>query len=196
MEALLIVDLQYDFLPGGRLAVPGGDEVIEEINRRQHDFPLVCATQDWHPPGHISFVSSHPGAELFSTISHRGGEQTLWPEHCVAGSRGAQLTEALDSVAIEAIFRKGMDLDIDSYSAFFDNGHRKDTGLSAYLHGRGVDHLVVCGLAADYCVYYTLLDALNEGFNVSVIEEAVRAIDEESWLALRNQLVLRGMRVL
>lgn len=177
MNALIIVDIQHDFLPGGALAVPEGAEVIKPINRLQAGYDLVVATQDWHPAGHKSFASSHPGKSPFDRIDLHGLPQTLWPDHCIQGTAGAALSDGLDTQRIEAIFRKGMDLEIDSYSGFFDNGKRKNTGLVGYLRDRNVTSVAVCGLAADFCVYFTAMDALDAGFQATILDEATRAID-------------------
>lgn len=193
MEALLIIDLQNDFVAGGALPVPEGEFIVPIVNALQKRFDLVCATQDWHPEGHSSFASSHAGAEQFSVLRLGGIDQVLWPEHCIAGSVGADLLSNLDQGKIEVLFRKGTSPDIDSYSAFFDNGHLKSTGLAGYLKEKGVDHLWVCGLAADFCVYYSILDALAAGFKITVVEDAVKAIDAVRWLKLKNELKAEGV---
>jgi len=192
MHALIIVDLQYDFLPNGALAVPFGDEIIENVNRIQNDYDLVVATQDWHPAGHKSFASAHPGHQPFEIVDLDGLEQVLWPDHCVQGNRGAELTDLLDTRRIEAIFRKGTDPHIDSYSGFFDNGKRKNTGLAGYLRDRDITAVSVCGLAADYCVYFTALDALAQGFDTYIAEEAVRPIDASAYRDKRTTFLQRG----
>ncbi len=177
MHALIIVDIQHDFTPGGRLAVPMGNEIIPLVNTLQDAFSLVVATQDWHPQNHKSFASSHPGKKPFERIMLHGLSQVLWPDHCIQGSAGAQLHGDLNANKIEAIFRKGMDPEIDSYSGFYDNGYKKSTGLAGYLRERKVQKVYVCGLAADYCVFYTAKDALKENFETYIIEDATRAID-------------------
>ncbi|WP_353130284.1 bifunctional nicotinamidase/pyrazinamidase [Parapedobacter pyrenivorans] len=192
MHALIIVDVQYDFLPGGALAVPHGDEVITVINRIQEDYDLVVATQDWHPVGHKSFASVHPGMRPFDVIELVGQEQVLWPDHCVQGAAGARLSDQLDIRRVEAVFRKGTELNIDSYSAFFDNGKRKRTGLDGYLRDREVSVVSVCGLAADYCVYFTAMDALQLGFDTHIIEDAVRAIDGTAYAVKRAAFLQQG----
>ena len=196
MRALLLIDIQNDFLPGGRLAVPAGDEIIPLVNELQPQFDLVVATQDWHPAGHQSFASSHAGRSQFEQIDLHGLPQVLWPDHCTQASDGAALAPALQTERIEAIFRKGMNPEIDSYSAFFDNGHRKSTGLADYLRGRGVTEVVVAGLAADYCVYYSALDALAAGFATTVLTDAVRAISAEGWATAQADLAAKGARLL
>jgi len=195
MTALLLIDIQNDFLPGGRLAVADGDAIIPVVNALQPQFDLVVATQDWHPAGHQSFASSHAGRAQFEEIDLHGLPQVLWPDHCTQASMGAALAPALHSERIEAIFRKGTNPEIDSYSAFFDNGHRKSTGLADYLRGRGVTQVYIVGLAADYCVYYSALDALAAGFATTVITDATRAISTEGWAAARADLRAKGARL-
>jgi nicotinamidase/pyrazinamidase len=192
MKALLLIDIQNDFLPGGRLAVPEGDAIIQLVNDLQPQFELVVATQDWHPAGHQSFASSHAGRTQFEQIDLHGLPQVLWPDHCTQASDGAALASALHTERIEAIFRKGMNPEIDSYSAFFDNGHRKSTGLADYLRGRGVTEVYLAGLAADYCVYFSAKDALAEGFAATIIEDATRAISAEGWEKAKADLAQHG----
>ena len=196
MRALLLIDIQNDFLPGGRLAVPAGDEIIPLVNALQPQFDLVVATQDWHPAGHQSFASSHAGRAPFEQIDLHGLPQVLWPDHCLQAGEGAALAPALHTGRIEAIFRKGMNPEIDSYSAFFDNGHRKSTGLGDYLRGRGVTAVVLAGLAADYCVYYSALDALAAGFATTVLTDATRAISAGGWATAQADLIAQGARLL
>lgn len=195
MEALIIVDIQNDFLPGGSLAVPGGDEVVEIINRIQSDFPLVIATQDWHPAGHKSFASAHPQKNVMDVIEYRGITQVLWPDHCIQGTGGAAFSDVLDMHRVEAIFRKGTDPEIDSYSGFFDNGRLKHTGLTGYLKDKGIDSVWICGLAADFCVYYTAMDALDQGFRAHIIENASRAIDPAGYAEKRSHFLDKGGEV-
>ncbi len=173
-RALVVVDLQNDFVPGGALPVPEGDAVVPIANRlaREGGFDLVVATQDWHPPDHGSFAASHPGRKPFEMIDLNGLPQVLWPVHCVQGSRGAEFVPGLDVGRIDKIFQKGTDPGIDSYSGFFDNGHRKATGLGEYLTSKGVRDVYVLGLATDYCVKFTALDARNLGFNTFLVEDA------------------------
>ncbi|QNH61040.1 bifunctional nicotinamidase/pyrazinamidase [Hymenobacter sediminicola] len=192
MKALLLIDIQNDFVPGGALAVAGGDAIIPLVNRLQPHFGLVVATQDWHPAGHGSFASSHPGRQPFEQTELHGLPQTLWPDHCVQGTAGADFHPALDQHRIEAIFRKGTNPEIDSYSGFFDNGHRKSTGLADYLRGRGVTQVYLAGLAADYCVYFSAKDALQEGFEVFFVEDATRAISADGYQQARTDLLQRG----
>lgn len=194
MKALLLIDIQNDFVPGGSLAVPGGDAVVALANQLQPRFGLVAATQDWHPAGHGSFASTHPGRQPFEQGELHGLPQTLWPDHCVQGSAGAEFVAGLDQHRIEAIFRKGTNPTIDSYSGFFDNGHRKSTGLADYLRGRGITDVYLAGLAADFCVYFSALDALQEGFAVCFVEDATRAISAEGYQQARADLAQRGAR--
>ena len=177
MEALIVVDVQNDFLPGGALAVPEGDQVIPVINRLMPGYELVVATQDWHPAEHESFAARHVGHEPGDVINLHGLQQILWPDHCVQHSPGASFAAALDVGPIKYVVRKGSDPEIDSYSGFFDNGRRKATGLEQYLRDRGVDSVVVCGLATDYCVKFTALDALQLGLKVTLVRDAARGVD-------------------
>lgn len=177
MNALLLVDLQNDFLPGGALAVAKGDEVISVANRVQSHFDLVVATQDWHPADHGSFASNHPGSEPGQVIDLNGLRQILWPAHCVQGTRGAEIAEGLDSDRVSRVFQKGTDAGIDSYSGFFDNGHRKATGLGDYLKECGVARVYILGLATDYCVKFTALDARSLGFETHLIQDGCRGVE-------------------
>jgi nicotinamidase/pyrazinamidase len=176
-KALVLVDLQNDFCPGGALAVPGGDEVIDVANRMQQHFDLVVATQDWHPAGHKSFAANHPGKEPGQAIELAGMQQVLWPVHCVQGTPGAELVASLDRARIARVFQKGTDPEIDSYSGFHDNGHRKATGLTEFLRERGVMDVYILGLATDYCVKFTALDARRDGFSAYVIEDGCRGVE-------------------
>ena len=176
MRALIVVDVQNDFCPGGVLAVAGGDEIVAQINNRMADFDAVILTQDWHPAGHSSFASSHK-ADVFSNIEMPYGPQVLWPDHCVQGSLGAAFHKDLATDRAELILRKGYRLGIDSYSAFFENDRSTATGLEGYLNTRGVQDVTFVGLATDYCVAYSALDAARLGFAVSVDTALCRAID-------------------
>ncbi len=196
MKALLLIDIQNDFLPGGSLAVPDGDQIIHLVNNVQHSFDLVVATQDWHPQGHKSFASSHEGKAVFEQIELHGLPQVLWPDHCVQGTTGAELSTAVDWRRTEAIFRKGTDPGIDSYSGFYDNGHLKSTGLAAYLKGRGVTTVFLAGLAGDYCVYFTAKDALAEGFDTYMIEDATRPIDKKGFQKVVMDILDKGGSVI
>jgi nicotinamidase/pyrazinamidase len=177
MNALIIVDIQNDFLPGGALAVPSGDEIIPVVNELMDAFDLVVATQDWHPADHGSFATSHPGRKIGEVIDLNGLPQMLWPVHCVRGSEGAALAAGPRRDRIEAMFRKGTDRAVDSYSGFFDNGGRRATGLGGYLKERGVTDVYVVGLATDYCVKSTAIDAARLGFRTHVILDANRAVE-------------------
>jgi nicotinamidase/pyrazinamidase len=177
MNALLIVDVQNDFCPGGALAVPEGDRVVEVINRIQPRFDLVVATQDWHPADHASFAANHPGRRPGEQIDLAGLPQILWPVHCVQNTPGAELHPRLDRARIARVFRKGADPSVDSYSGFFDNGHRCATGLGDYLKGQGVTDVYICGLATDYCVKFTALDAVGLGFKTHVVADACRGVE-------------------
>lgn len=192
MKALIIVDIQNDFLPGGALAVKEGDAVIPVINKLQTHFDLVVATQDWHPPDHKSFASSHLGKKIFDEIILDGLLQVLWPDHCVQETKGAEFSSLLNTKKIEAIFRKGMDKNIDSYSGFFDNGKKKATGMDAYLKGRGITEIYVTGLAADYCVNFTASDGLYLGFESTIITDATRPIDEENLKKAMEEFISKG----
>jgi nicotinamidase/pyrazinamidase len=177
VKALILVDIQNDFLPGGALAVPRGDEVVPVANRVQPAFDLVVATQDWHPAGHGSFASTRPGRKPGDLDELAGLPQVLWPDHCVQGSRGAEFAPGLEMNRVETIFRKGTDPGIDSYSGFFDNGHRKSTGLGDYLRGRGATDVYVLGLATDYCVKFTALDARKLGFRTFLVQDGSRGVE-------------------
>lgn len=177
MRALVLVDIQNDFVPGGTLAVPDGDAVVAVANAIAPRFSLVVATQDWHPAGHGSFASAHPGHAPGDVVDLGGVEQVLWPDHCVQNTPGASFHSGLDVSVIDHVVRKGTDPAIDSYSTFFDNGHRKDTGLATFLEERGAEELVLMGLATDYCVKFSVLDAIGLGFGVTVIADGCRAVD-------------------
>ena len=183
MDALLIVDLQNDFCPGGALAVPEGDTIVPIVNELADHFDHVLLTQDWHPPGHQSFASSHPEHDPMDVIEVDYGEQVLWPDHCVQGTEGAAFLPELDTRQGEMIIRKGFRPDIDSYSAFYENDGTTPTGLTGYLERRGIDTLYLCGLATDFCVKWSAVDGREEGFDVYVIEDATRGIDQDGSLA-------------
>ncbi|MGI4860937.1 MAG: bifunctional nicotinamidase/pyrazinamidase [Janthinobacterium lividum] len=175
--ALIVVDVQNGFTPGGNLAVANGDQVVPVINRLAPAFENIVITQDWHPAGHISFVSSHPGRQPFEIIDVAYGPQVLWPEHCIQGSSDAALRADLDLPTAQMVIRKGYRRDIDSYSAFEEADHRTGTGLAGYLRERGIDTVYIVGLATDYCVAWTAMDARKFGFAAAVIEDATRGID-------------------
>ena len=181
--ALIVVDVQYSFMPGGSLAVPHGDEVVPIINVLAKRFDNVVLTQDWHPPRHASFASQHPGSRPFDTVALAYGEQILWPDHCVERTPGAQFHPRLDIAHCELVVRKGYHRDIDSYSAFFENDRKTPTGLTGYLRERGLTRLFIVGLATDFCVAYSALDARRLGFEVTVIEAGCRGIDVHGSLA-------------
>lgn len=189
-DLLLVVDVQNDFCAGGALAVPGGDEVVAKINRLATAFAHVLLTQDWHPPGHSSFASQHPGHRPFDTIQLPYGAQTLWPDHCLQGSHGAELHPELAIPRAELILRKGYRPEVDSYSAFYENDRRTPTGLAGYLRERGLRRLFLVGLATDYCVHYSALDGRREGFEVVLLLDACRGLDTNGSLAK----ALRAMR--
>lgn len=176
-EALVVIDLQNDFCPGGALAVAGGDEIVPLVNDLIRSSDHVVMTQDWHPAGHSSFASSHPGHQPYQSVTMPYGEQTLWPDHCIQGSRGADFHTGLAWTKAELVIRKGFRPAIDSYSAFFENDHTTPTGLAGYLRERGIDAITLAGLATDFCVAYSALDAVKLGFSVTVRLDACRGID-------------------
>jgi len=177
MKALIVVDVQNDFVPGGALAVPEGDKVVPVCNQLMSSFELVVATQDWHPKNHASFAANHPGRSVGEVIDLHGLPQVLWPVHCVQNTRGAMFGPGLKTDLFTRVFQKGTDPEIDSYSGFFDNGHRKATGLGEYLASQKVTDVYVCGLATDYCVKFTALDAYELGMKVYLIEDACRGVN-------------------
>ncbi len=176
-DLLLIVDVQSDFCPGGALAVAEGDAVVPIINRFTERFDHVALTQDWHPNGHSSFAASHPGSRPFETINMPYGQQTLWPDHCVQGTPGAAFHPQLETTRAQMVIRKGFRPEIDSYSAFYENDRRTPTGLAGYLRERGLRRIFLVGLATDYCVYYSAVDARRLGFDAVLVEAGCRAID-------------------
>lgn len=182
-HALIVIDVQNDFCPGGALAVPGGDEIVPGINALMDDFAAVILTQDWHPPDHSSFASRHAGLAPFAVTEMAYGAQVLWPDHCIQGSAGAAFHAGLDTDRADLIIRKGYNAGIDSYSAFFENDHTTPTGLDGYLRTRGIDTLTLAGLATDFCVNFSAVDAANLGFTVTVREPLCRAIDLDGSLA-------------
>jgi len=190
MKALIVIDVQNDFCPGGALAVAGGDQIVPGINALMTDFDAVILTQDWHPAGHSSFASSHPGQDPMTLIDMPYGPQVLWPDHCIQGSTGADFHADLDQNAADLIIRKGYNPAIDSYSAFFENDHKTPTGLEGYLRTRGIDTLTMVGLALDFCVNYSAVDAAKLGFDVTVDANLCRAIDFDGSLAS----ALEGMK--
>lgn len=200
-RALIVVDVQNDFMPNrGSLPAQDGREVVAPINDLMDEFrqngDVIVATQDWHPPNHASFASNHEGHEPFDVIDLDGTEQVLWPDHCVQGSEGAEFVEGLNTEDIQAIFRKGIDPEIDSYSGFYDNNHERSTGLASYLDGLGVEKVHVAGVATDYCVKFTVLDSLDEGFETVVIREACRPVDPEDGEAALREMTEAGADVI
>lgn len=181
-DVLVVIDVQNDFCPGGALAVPQGDEIVPAVNRLAGEFAHVVLTQDWHPRGHASFASSHPGKQPFDTIDVSYGQQILWPDHCVQGTRGAAFHPDLAVPHAELVLRKGFRAAIDSYSAFFENDRRTPTGLVAYLKERRFERVTLCGLATDFCVFYSALDGRHAGFEVTVATDACRGINVDGSL--------------
>jgi nicotinamidase/pyrazinamidase len=182
-DVLLIIDVQNDFCPGGALAVADGDAVVPVVNRLAEKFNHVVLTQDWHPSGHSSFATSHPGAAPFASIAMPYGPQTLWPDHCVQGSAGAAFHPRLETTRAELVIRKGFRPEIDSYSAFYENDRKTPTGLAGYLRERGLRRVFLAGLATDYCVHYSAVDARRLGFDTVLVEAGCRAIDLAGSLA-------------
>ena len=197
MECLILVDLQNDFMPGGALPVPRGDEVVDVANRLCRRFGYVVASQDWHPADHWSFASQHAGRTPGEVIDLHGLDQVLWPDHCVQGSAGAAFHKSLDLNRVSAVFQKGTDRELDSYSTFFDNAHRRSTGLGEHLSSRGVQSVYLLGLATDYCVKFSALDAASLGLRTFVVRDGCRGIDlstgdvERSW----NEMEAAGVEI-
>jgi len=191
MKTLLIIDVQNDFCPGGALAVPGGDTIIPVINSLIPGFNAVIQTQDWHPEGHHSFASSHEGKDPYDTVEMDYGDQVLWPDHCVQGTRGAEFHPDLNTTKTEVIIRKGFRKEIDSYSTFYENDQKTPTGLTGYLRERGISEIYVADLATDFCVKWSVIDGLKKEFIVHVIEDAVKGIDmdgsvEQAWKEMKD----------
>lgn len=183
MKALIIVDIQNDFCPGGKLAVAEGDQIVPLVNQLMDKFEIVVATQDWHPAGHSSFASSHPGKNPYETIALDYGMQVLWPDHCIQGTEGGDFHKALNTKPIQLIVRKGFRQAIDSYSAFYENDQKTNTGLKGFLKDKQVKELYLCGLATDFCVKWSALDGIKEGFKVKVIADACRGINLDNSIA-------------
>lgn len=196
MKTLIIIDVQNDFMPGGSLAIKNGDAIVPVINSIQEKFDLVVATQDWHPLSHASFASNYTGKKEYDIIKLNGLDQVLWPNHCVQDTIGAEFHSDLKTDQIAAVFRKGMNVEIDSYSGFYDNGHLKSTGLAGYLRELKANDLYFCGLAADICVYFSLLDALKEGFKATLIEDASCPLSEVDFLRLKDDLISKGAKII
>jgi len=192
MKALLLIDIQNDFLPGGALPVPEGDAIIPVVNRLVNYFEIVVATQDWHPVNHKSFASNHPGKQPFEIINLNGLQQTLWPDHCVQGTLGAGFPNQLHMNPVQTIFRKGTHPDIDSYSAFYDNDHRLSTGLTGYLHEKKAEGVYLVGLAGDICVFATAMDSLEEGFKTYIIEDGTRPLNNDHFKKAMHEFVAKG----
>jgi len=192
MRALLVVDIQNDFCPGGALAVPDGDTIITTVNKLVNVFDAVIQTQDWHPADHSSFASAHDGLEPYDTVEMNYGTQVLWPDHCVQGSMGAEFHPELNTLKTQVIIRKGFRKAIDSYSTFFENDQETTTGLTGYLNQRGITDLYTVGLATDFCVKWSILDGIDEGFNMHIVEDAVKGIDldgslDAAWDEMKEQ---------
>jgi nicotinamidase/pyrazinamidase len=196
MKTLIIIDVQNDFMKGGSLEVPLGNMILPVINKVQRYFDLVVATQDWHPKNHKSFASNHYGKKSFDKMVLNGVLQTLWPDHCIQGSPGAELHHDIELNRIAAIFRKGMDPEVDSYSGFYDNNHKLSTGLAGYLKEKGTSEINFCGLAADICVYYTILDSLQEGFSATLIEDASQPLYVEKFDDIKCEIAKLGVHII
>lgn len=196
MNTLIITDVQNDFLPGGALEVPNSGDIIAVVNEIQSLFDLVVATQDWHPLNHKSFACNNPGKKINDIILLNDLEQRLWPPHCVQDTYGAELSDKLLTLKIEAIIRKGTNPEIDSYSTFYDNGHKKSTGLTGYLRDRGAKNLFFCGLAADFCVYYSIIDALGDGFNCTLITDATYPIDIDNYPNVLQKMIKQNVSII
>lgn len=196
MKTLVIIDVQNDFMPGGALAVPDGDKIVSLINKLQEKFDLVIATQDWHPEKHASFATTHENAKEFEVINLDGIQQVLWPEHCIRNTSGAEFHPDLKTGKIESIFRKGTDISIDSYSGFYDNAHLKSTGLSGYLKEKKAKELYFVGLAAEYCVKFSILDALDEGFSATLIEDGTRALSDDAFKKAKQDILQKGGKII
>lgn len=196
MKALIILDLQNDYLPGGSMQVPGGDEIIPVINNIQKYFRIIVATRDWHPVNHGCLASNHDGRKPGDVIKLAGQNQTLWPDHCIQGSPGAEISPLLNQALISNFIFKGSDPDIDSYSGFYDNGHMKETGLHAYLRRNGIAAVYICGLAADRGVYNTAKDAVLLGYETYVLTDATRGMDNADTLKAFEDLEKRGVHII
>jgi nicotinamidase/pyrazinamidase len=193
MKTLVLIDVQNDFMMGGPLEVPQANQIIPVINKIQNCFDLVLATQDWHPKDHKSFASNHYASKPFDRKVINGALQTLWPDHCIQESTGAELHKDIESKRIAAIFRKGMNPEVDSYSGFYDNNHQLSTGLSGYLKERGVSEIHFCGLASDICIYYSILDSISEGFTATLVEDASRPLYPDKFDDIKCELAKLGV---
>lgn len=195
MKTLILIDIQNDFMPTGNLPVPKGDRIIPYINTVMSEYDLIIATQDWHPPQHHSFASNHLGKKPFEAIQDHGKSHILWPDHCVQGTGGAAFHPALNTQSVQAIFRKGMNPLIDSYSAFYDNDHQTRTGIAGFLRDRNAHDLYFCGLCQEICVAYSIQDALNEGFQCTLLAAGSCILNPEQWKTIEHQLRAAGMRM-
>lgn len=196
MKALLVVDIQNDFCPGGALAVPNGDTIVPTVNKLVNVFDAVIQTQDWHPAGHSSFASSHKGKELYDTVEMDYGTQVLWPDHCIQGSMGAEFHPELNTLKTQVVIRKGFRREIDSYSTFFENDQETTTGLTGYLDQCGITDLYTVGLATDFCVKWSILDGIDEGFNMHIVKDAVKGIDLDGSLdAAWDEMKEKGVNI-
>lgn len=196
MKALLVVDLQNDFCEGGALEVPEGSSIVPVVNQLINSFNAVIQTQDWHPAGHLSFASSHKGKQSYDTVDMDYGTQVLWPDHCVHGSEGAEFHPDLDTNNTQVIIRKGFRREIDSYSTFYENDHETKTGLTGYLQSRGITDLYTVGLATDFCVKWSILDGIDEGFTMHIVKDAVKGIDLDGSLdAAWDEMKSKGVRI-
>lgn len=196
MKALLVVDIQNDFCPGGALAVPQGDSIVPTVNKLVNVFDAVIQTQDWHPAGHSSFASSHAEKEPYDTVEMDYGTQVLWPDHCIQGSMGAEFHPELNTLKTQVVIRKGFRREIDSYSTFFENDQETTTGLTGYLNQRGITDLYTVGLATDFCVKWSILDGIDEGFNMHIVKDAVKGIDLDGSLdAAWNEMKEKGVNI-
>lgn len=196
MKALLIVDIQNDFCPGGALAVPDGDTIVPMVNKLVNVFDTIIQTQDWHPAGHSSFASTHDDKDPYDTVEMDYGTQVLWPDHCVQGSMGAEFHPELNTLKTQVIIRKGFRKAIDSYSTFFENDQQTTTGLTGYLNQRGITDLYTVGLATDFCVKWSILDGIDEGFNMHIVKDAVKGIDLDGSLdAAWDEMKEKGVNI-
>jgi nicotinamidase/pyrazinamidase len=196
MKTLVIIDVQNDFMTGGPLEVPKSDNIVPVINKIQVFFDLIVAIQDWHPADHKSFASNHLNKKPFDRIVLNGVQQTLWPDHCLQGSSGAELHKDIEMNRIAAIFRKGMDPEVDSYSGFYDNNHKSGTGLAGYLNEKGATEIYFCGLAADICVFYSILDSISEGFRAVLVEDASSPLFPDKFDDIKCKMAQSGAHII
>ena len=196
MKTLVLVDIQNDFLKGGSLAVPEGEKIIKPINKIIKQYDLVIATKDWHPKNHISFASNHPDKKIGDIINVNGVDQVLWPDHCIQNSYGSDFPEQLDISKLAKVIYKGSDANIDSYSGFFDNGHFHSTGLSDYLKSNDINKIDYVGLATDYCLKYTAIDSVSEGFKTRVLINCIKGIEEKGCELALNEMKSKGIELI